>query len=191
MEVNMCEYDLDDWEIKKLDDIGPGVIVKKRNNIGGLFLCDKCNNIHCPGPCQNLGIDPTEFIKEKKKEQVSVPTAERIFELLRDKESEGKRVFGGRILLLILLIKGPLTAEEILKEVQTITENIRRISEKHKSFYIEFSCPESIYSADSVFGFVDFLQREVELGFLKKIKGKFAITDKDLDSLIKTLSFID
>lgn len=184
--MGMCEndYDLNDLEIKKLNL--QGSLVKKLNNIGGLYFCDKCHNVHRPGPCIDLGIDPSEFAKNKK-EQVNILTRERVFELLRDKKLEERRVFGGRMLLLILLIKGSLTAKEILKEAQMITEKIRRTSEKYKNFYFEFPYPET----DSDFGFVEFLQGEVELGFLKETEGKFAIRERGLDYLFENLSRTD
>lgn len=79
-EVSMCENDFNKFSIN-LED-----------NIGGLFFCNKCNNVHRPGPCQNLGINQSEFAKNKK-EQVKFSTEEMIFEFLRKKNLEKKRLF--------------------------------------------------------------------------------------------------
>jgi len=36
-------------------------------NIGGLYICTKCFNVHRPGPCMDLGISLDDFARRKKK----------------------------------------------------------------------------------------------------------------------------
>jgi len=41
--------------------------LRNTGSIGRLFYCNSCNNVHRPGPCVDLGIDPAKFSKKMKK----------------------------------------------------------------------------------------------------------------------------
>lgn len=42
---------------------------QRKQTIGGLSFCNKCYNVHRPGPCQDMGIGPTRWARSEKERQ--------------------------------------------------------------------------------------------------------------------------